>query len=75
MALAGVPKNRQTALTKPEIAIEEIDRLIASGAFRLCACRLRVRLQRVFARPPPWRCPHCDMIPADSGKLKVPKQC
>ena len=32
MARAGVPKNRQTALTKPEIAIEEIDRVIASGA-------------------------------------------
>ena len=32
MARAGVPKDRQTALTKPEIAIEEIDRVIASGA-------------------------------------------
>ena len=32
MAWAGVPKDRQTALTKPEIAIEEIDRVIASGA-------------------------------------------
>ena len=32
MARARVPKNRQTALTKPEIAIEEIDRVIASGA-------------------------------------------
>src|SRR6478672_3784205 len=32
MARAYVPKNRQTALTKPEIAIEEIDRVIASGA-------------------------------------------
>src|SRR6201989_16713 len=31
MARAGVPKDRQTALTKPEIAIEEIDRVIASG--------------------------------------------
>ncbi len=29
---AHVPKDRQTALTKPEIAIEEIDRVIASGA-------------------------------------------
>ena len=28
----GVPKDRQTALTKPEIAIAEIDRVIASGA-------------------------------------------
>ena len=27
-----VPKDRQIALTKPEIAIEEIDRVIASGA-------------------------------------------
>ncbi len=32
MARAGVPKDGQTALTKPEIAIEEIDRVIASGA-------------------------------------------
>jgi SRSO17 transposase len=32
MARAHVPKDRQTALTKPEIAIEEIDRVIASGA-------------------------------------------
>jgi SRSO17 transposase len=31
MARAGVPKDRQAALTKPEIAIEEIDRVIASG--------------------------------------------
>ena len=31
MARARVPENRQTALTKPEIAIEEIDRIIASG--------------------------------------------
>jgi SRSO17 transposase len=31
MARAGVPKDRQTALAKPEIAIEEIDRVIASG--------------------------------------------
>src|SRR5215510_5574178 len=32
MARAHVPKHRQTALTKPEIAIEEIDRVIAFGA-------------------------------------------
>ena len=32
MARAGVPKDRQAALTKPEIAIKEIDRVIASGA-------------------------------------------
>jgi len=32
MARAYVPTNRQTGLTKPEIAIEEIDRVIASGA-------------------------------------------
>lgn len=31
MMRARVPKDRQTALTKPEIAIEEIDRVIASG--------------------------------------------
>jgi SRSO17 transposase len=32
MARAHVPKDRQIALTKPEIAIEEIDRVIAFGA-------------------------------------------
>ena len=32
MARAGVPKDRQTALTKTEIAIEELDRVIAPGA-------------------------------------------
>lgn len=32
MTRARVPKDRQTALTKPEIAIEEIDRVIVSGA-------------------------------------------
>ena len=32
MARARVPKDRQVALTKPAIAIEEIDRVIASGA-------------------------------------------
>jgi len=32
MARARVPENRQVPLTKPEIAIEEIDRVIASGA-------------------------------------------
>src|SRR5471030_2093524 len=32
MARAHVPEDRRTALTKPEIAIEEIDRVIASGA-------------------------------------------
>jgi SRSO17 transposase len=32
MVRARVPKDRQAARTKPEIAIEEIDRVIASGA-------------------------------------------
>lgn len=32
MARAHVPQDRQMALTKPEIAIEEIDRVIACGA-------------------------------------------
>jgi len=32
MTRARVPKDRQAALTKPEIAIEEIDRVVASGA-------------------------------------------
>ncbi len=32
MTRARVPSDRQKALTKPEIAIEEIDRVIASGA-------------------------------------------
>jgi len=32
MARARIPEDRRIALTKPEIAIEEIDRVIASGA-------------------------------------------
>ena len=32
MTRARVPKNRQVPLTKPEIAIQEIDRVVASGA-------------------------------------------
>ena len=49
MARAHVPKDRQTALTKPEIAIEEIDRVIASGArFGCVLADFRVRLQRAF---------------------------
>lgn len=32
MTRAGVPTDRQTALTKPEIAVQEIDRVVASGA-------------------------------------------
>ena len=32
MTRAGVPKDRQVASTKPEIAIQEIDRVVASGA-------------------------------------------
>jgi SRSO17 transposase len=32
MVRAGVPKDRQVARTKPEIALDEIDRVIASGA-------------------------------------------
>ncbi len=32
MTRAHIPRDRQVALTKPEIAIEEIDRVIASGA-------------------------------------------
>ena len=31
MARARVPEDRRSALTKPEIAIEEVDRVIASG--------------------------------------------
>src|ERR1700712_658986 len=32
MTRAHIPRDRQVALTKPEIAVEEIDRVIASGA-------------------------------------------
>ena len=32
MTRAGVPKERQIASTKPEIAVQEIDRVVASGA-------------------------------------------
>src|SRR3954452_1901309 len=48
MARAHVPKHRQTALTKPEIAIEEIDRVIASGTRFGCRCRCRLWLERAF---------------------------
>ena len=49
MARARVPEDRRAALTKPEIAIEEIDRVIASGrAFRMRPCRFWVRLQWAF---------------------------
>ena len=41
MTRAHVPKDRQTALTKPEIAIEEIDRVIASGARFGGTCRMQ----------------------------------
>jgi hypothetical protein len=46
MARARVPQDRQIALTKPEIAIEEIDRVMASGAFRLRAGRFRIWIKR-----------------------------
>ncbi len=36
MTRARVPKDRQVTLTKPEIAIEEIDRVVASGARFSC---------------------------------------
>ena len=49
MARARVPEDRRTALTKPEIAIQEIDRVIASGArFGCVLADFRVRLQRAF---------------------------
>ena len=49
MARARVPKDRQTALTKPEIAIRgDRPRHRLRCAFRLCACRFRLRLQRAF---------------------------
>lgn len=37
MNRAGVPKDRQVASTKPEIALQEIDRVVASGT-RFAAC-------------------------------------
>ena len=49
MARARVPEDRRTARTKPEIAIQEIDRVIASGArFGCVLADFRVRLQRAF---------------------------
>ena len=48
---AGVPVAHRTARTKPQIALAEIDRLIAGGArFRLCAGRCRLWAER--AVPP-----------------------
>jgi hypothetical protein len=34
---------------------------------------IRQAILDLFARPPPRRCPHCDMFLADIAKLKVPK--
>ena len=49
LARARVPKERRNALTKPEIAIEEIDRVIASGArFGCVLAKFGIQLQRVF---------------------------
>ena len=49
MARARVPEEKRTALTKPEIAIEEIDRVIASGArFGCVLADSGIRLQRLF---------------------------
>ena len=49
MARARVPEDRQTPLTKPEIAIEEIDRVIASGVrFGCVLADFGVRLERGF---------------------------
>jgi hypothetical protein len=60
MARARVPEDRRTALTKPEIAIEEIDRVIASGARFGCVLadsvwglpkRLRSSIARIMQSP------------------------
>ena len=49
MARARIPENWRTALTKPEIAIEEIDRVIASGVrFGCVLADFRIRFQRAF---------------------------
>jgi hypothetical protein len=34
---------------------------------------IRQAILDLFARPPPRRCPHCDMLIADIAKPKVPK--
>jgi DDE superfamily endonuclease len=48
-ARAYVPKDKQTALTKPEIALEEMrPRHRLRCPFWLCASRFRIRLQRAF---------------------------
>ena len=47
MQRARVPADRQAALTKPEIAIEEIDRVMAAGALWLRAGRRRLRIERL----------------------------
>jgi len=46
MKRARVPKDRHVALTKPEIAIEEIDRVIASGSRSGWTCHVAVRRQK-----------------------------
>ena len=46
---AGVPVEHRAARTKPEIALAEIDRVIASGVrFGCVLAEFRVRLQRAF---------------------------
>ncbi len=49
MTQAHVPKDRQIALTKPEIAIQEIDRVIASGVRFGCVLTIVG-----YARVGPW---------------------
>ena len=45
---AGVPVEHRAARTKPEIALAEIDRVIASGCVSAVCLPIRVRLQRAF---------------------------
>lgn len=49
MMRARIPKDRQVALTKPEIAIEEIDRVIASGARFGCVLAGGLRVEQLFS--------------------------
>ena len=49
MKRAGVPVEHRVARTKPEIALAEIDRVIAAGVrFGWCAGRCRIRSQRAI---------------------------
>lgn len=63
---ARVPQKRQVARTKPEIAIEEIDRVIASGTRFGC-----VLADAGYGASGP--CPHCNKLATATDPNNLPK--